>query len=73
MQNSFIKNDSLLEETFQVDDLFEYDEHIDSFDKVIDSVKESCIFGYLGSFGSGKSTLINNVLKKREGKNSCRI
>ena len=65
MKNSFIKNDKLLMETPKVQDLFNLEEQINSFSSLLDSINRSGSFGFVGGFGTGKSTLIENVKKKR--------
>ena len=65
MKNSFIKNDKLLMETPKVRDLFNSEEQINSFSGLLDSIDKSGSFGFIGGFGTGKSTLIENVKQKR--------
>ena len=65
MKNSFIKNDKLLMETPKVRDLFNLEERINSFSGLLDSIDRSGLFGFVGGFGTGKSTLIENVKQKR--------
>ena len=65
MKNSFIKNDKLLMETPKVQDLFNSKEQINSFSGLLDSINKSGSFGFIGGFGTGKSTLIENVKQKR--------
>ncbi len=65
MKNSFIKDNKLLMETPKVRDLFDLEEQINSFSSLLDSVDKSGSFGFVGGFGTGKSTLIENVKQKR--------
>ena len=65
MKNSFIKNDKLLMETPKIQDLFNLEEQINSFSSLLDSIDKSGSFGFVGGFGTGKSTLIENVKQKR--------
>ncbi len=67
MKNSFIKNDKLLMETPKVRDLFNLEKQINSFSSLLDSINKSGSFGFVGGFGTGKSTLIENVKQKRIG------
>ena len=65
MKNSFIKDNKLLMETPKVRDLFNSKEQINSFSSLLDSIDKSGSFGFVGGFGTGKSTLIENVKQKR--------
>ncbi|MCK5466063.1 hypothetical protein KAI56_01010 [Candidatus Parcubacteria bacterium] len=65
MKNSFIKDNKLLMETPKVRDLFDLEEQINSFSSLLDSIDKSGSFGFVGGFGTGKSTLIENVKQKR--------
>ena len=65
MKSSFIKNNKLLMETPKVQDLFNLEEQINSFSGLLDSIDKSGSFGFVGGFGTGKSTLIENVKQGR--------
>lgn len=64
-QDWFIKNEGLLLETSKCNDLLNRDQSINDFSEKINKIKWSAIFGFIGNFGIGKSTLINNVKKLR--------
>ncbi|MCK5416177.1 hypothetical protein KAI92_01980 [Candidatus Parcubacteria bacterium] len=64
MQNGFIKNLDLLEETYKVNDLLDFSVARIDLKEKIDNVDRNSIFGLIGDFGCGKSTLLDNIANK---------
>jgi nucleoside-triphosphatase THEP1 len=60
----FIKNPHLLEETPNIPDLMEWSNLKDPFKKKFKSIKKPSVIGIVGPFGSGKSTMLNNIKKE---------
>lgn len=63
--DSFIRDNRLLVETPGVDDFFDLGDKTKAFSKLLDSIKTSVLFVFIGKFGMGKSTLIENVKRLR--------
>ncbi len=61
---SFIKNIDILEEAYKVDDLLDFNPEIERIDRIIKRIPNSSLIGYIGRFGSGKSTAIYQLQKK---------
>lgn len=67
---SFIKNTEILEENYKVEDLLDFSNEVNRLNNLINSIPYSSLIGYIGKFGSGKSTTIYQLQKKykSEGK-----
>ncbi len=61
---SFIKNPEILREDYRVDDLLDFSDEIERLDDIIKQAPFSSLIGYIGKFGSGKSTAIYQLQKK---------
>jgi RecA/RadA recombinase len=61
---SFLKDRVLVEEGHQVDDLLDYSHEVNRLDSYLKGIERSSIVGYIGKFGSGKSTTIYQLKKK---------
>lgn len=68
MNKGFIKNEELLKETHQVDDLLDFSENISKFEKRLESLNRPSIVGLVGPFGSGKSTMLFQMEQKTKDK-----
>lgn len=62
--NGFIKDKEVLEEDYRVDDLLDFSSEIDRLDNLISKITYSSLVGYIGKFGSGKSTTIFQIGKR---------
>jgi len=67
-KNWFIKNENLLQESSNIDDLLNRDSEIDKFSNKIDELTWSLIRWFVWQFWIWKSTLIANVKKSRNDK-----
>ncbi|MBD3238479.1 MAG: hypothetical protein GF332_02480 [Candidatus Moranbacteria bacterium] len=68
-KGGFLKKQSLLNETYKVDDWFDLNQDKVNLEYIINSINKPSILGYVGVFGIGKSTLIHQIQKnsnKRE-------
>lgn len=63
--NTFIKNEEILEEGTSNEDFLDLSFQINGFSKKIDAIEKSGLIGLVADFGRGKSTLIDQVRKKR--------
>lgn len=68
MIDGFVKNHSLLDETSEVEDLLGIESVCEKFTKKIDSIVKPSIVALIGSFGSGKSTMLNQIMIARAKK-----
>lgn len=64
---SFIKDANLLKEDHKTEDLLDFSDAIKFLSDKIDSIKKSSLLGLVGGFGKGKSTLLYNLSKTRNG------
>jgi predicted KAP-like P-loop ATPase len=62
--SGFIKDTKLIEEDFRVDDLLDFSNEVERLNKLIKNISTSGLIGYVGKFGSGKSTTIFQMQKK---------
>jgi len=62
----FISDESLIQEDHRVEDLLDFSDAINKFSQKLDTIKRPAIIGLVGKFGSGKSTMLHQVRKKRE-------
>ncbi len=65
MNKGFIKNEGLLEETHQTKDKLDFSILQNDFRKKINNMKNNCLVGLVGGFGSGKSTMLYNLSKNK--------
>ncbi len=64
---SFVLDKEMLEEEYKVDDLLDFSIEVDKLDQTIENIPQySSLLGYIGKFGSGKSTAIYQLMKKQE-------
>lgn len=69
--NGFIKNPIILEEGYKVDDLLDFSNEVGRLNRTIQRIPYSSLVGYVGKFGSGKSTALFQLQKEyAEDKNS---
>lgn len=61
---TFLKDRFLMEEDHRKDDLLDFSDEIDRLRNTIEGVDQSSIIGYIGKFGSGKSTAIFQLQKE---------
>jgi hypothetical protein len=66
MEKGFVKNEDLLKETHKVDDCLGFESLIENFSKKVFNIDKPSIFGLVGPFGSGKSTMLFQMQKKME-------
>ncbi len=64
--SGFLKTREVFEETYRVDDLLDFSSEINRLDSVIQQAPYSALVGYVGRFGSGKSTAIYQLRKQYE-------
>lgn len=66
----FIKADKehLLEEAYKVDALLDFSAEVEQLDNLIKRIPVSALIGYIGRFGSGKSTTIYQLQRQYEEK-----
>lgn len=57
----FIRDEEMLEETYKVGDKFGFDELVKQLRIKLYNIKSSSIVGYVGAFGSGKSTALHHL------------
>src|ERR1044072_44610 len=65
MNDGFIKNFELLEEHSKVKDLLGFANICDKFTKRVDSLSGAFVMALVGPFGSGKSTMLHQIMAKR--------
>lgn len=63
--DGFIQNSDLLEEKSNVKDLLDFKSTCDKFSKKLDSINGSGVIALVGPFGSGKSTMLNQLSSNR--------
>jgi len=64
METGFVKKFELLEETSKVKDLLDFSVQCESFVKKINSIQSSSVIALVGPFGSGKSTMLHQIITK---------
>jgi len=62
----FLKNAELLEESFKVNDLLGFEDEIARLDGLLRTIRYQSMVGYIGRFGTGKSTALYQLRKKYE-------
>jgi len=62
MPNGFIKNYELLEENSKIKDLLDFSNFCERFTKKINSINSASIIALVGPFGSGKSTMLHQIM-----------
>ena len=65
MTHTFIKDEELIEESYQVDDLLDFSSIINDFKERINKIKKNSIVGLIGPYGSGKSTMLYQIYKDK--------
>ncbi|MDD3646009.1 MAG: P-loop NTPase fold protein [Candidatus Gracilibacteria bacterium] len=60
----FIKNPELIEENSRSENLLDLTSEIERFSAKLDSIKFSSLFGFIGKFGTGKTTFLNQIKDK---------
>lgn len=65
MDNSFIKNLDLLEETHEVEDLLDFSTIQKKFRAELLQIKKSSLVGLIGAFGIGKSTMLHQLASEK--------
>lgn len=68
-KNSFIKNPELLDEAVGGQDYLGVEDKVKALGRILDSIESNTVIGLVGSFGLGKSTLIQLVREQRESTN----
>ena len=68
MQNSFIKNEELLEERVTDNDFLNIDASVTILSEKMSASNKHIVIGVVGEYGIGKSTLISNVRKVHKDK-----
>lgn len=63
--DGFIQNGDLLEEKSNIKDLLDFKSTCDKFSKKLDSINGSGVIALVGPFGSGKSTMLNQLSLNR--------
>ncbi len=63
----FIKNNELLEEKSKVKDLLDFGNICKKFSKKLDSISGRSVIALVGPFGSGKSTMLHQIMTARSG------
>jgi len=61
----FIKNEDLLREDSHVDDLLDFSEQIKSFTNRLNEISRPAIIALVGKYGSGKSTMLHQLVKSK--------
>ncbi len=61
MIDGFVQSNGLLEEKSDIKDLLDFTDICNKFSKKLDSIKESSVIALVGPFGSGKSTMLNQL------------
>jgi ABC-type dipeptide/oligopeptide/nickel transport system ATPase component len=67
MGESFVKNNSILEEDYRVDDLLDFSNICKDFKSRLDKIDKNSVVGLIGKFGSGKSTMLYQLYKDNDG------
>jgi hypothetical protein len=70
---SFIHDADLIEEKVSENDLLDFGAQIDTFSNKVDTFTSSGLIGLVAEFGKGKSTLIHQVQKSRDGRDELWI
>lgn len=68
MIDGFVKNNDLLEETSAMEDLLGFESACEKFAKKIDSIFGASVIALVGPFGSGKSTMLHQIMTPRSEK-----
>ena len=63
MTRTFIKDPTLIEENYQVDDLLDFSSIINEFKESINNIDKNSIVALIGPYGSGKSTMLYQIYK----------
>ena len=66
MSYGFLKDVYALEDTYRVDDLFDFSGELEGLKQRVNSTERSIIMGLLGDYGAGKSTLVYQLEKEYE-------
>lgn len=69
MEEGFIKNYDILEESYKVDALIDISDITQGFKTKLESISKPSIIGLIGKFGSGKSTMLYQIEKEYEKDN----
>ncbi len=64
--NGFIKDEDLLREDSHVDDLLDFSEQINSFTNRLNEISKPAIIALVGKYGSGKSTMLHQLVKSKD-------
>ena len=67
MIDGFVKNYELLEEKSKVKDLLDFGNVCKKFSKKLDSISGRSVIALVGPFGSGKSTMLHQIMTARSG------
>ena len=70
---SFLKDRSVMEEGHRVDDLLDFSSESSRLESYINDISHSSIIGYIGKFGSGKSTCIYQLIKTTKLQNGLSL
>ncbi len=65
MTHTFIKDEELIEESYQIEDLLNFKPIINDFKERINKIKKNSIVGLIGPYGSGKSTMLYQIYKDK--------
>lgn len=63
-QKGFVKNDTLLNEDYRVDDLLDFSPTISKFKQFLSNIDGHSLVGLVGDYGTGKSTMLYQIEKE---------
>ena len=66
MAYGFLKNESILDETHKVEDLFNFSDKVSRFESLLRNTPVSSTIGLIGPFGTGKSTMLHQLQKRQK-------
>ena len=66
MENSFAKDEEILEEDHKRDDLLDFSKIINDFKSLFQQTDKNSLIGLVGEFGSGKSTMLYQLYRNEK-------